>query len=1047
MIQSGILRMIGIRVKLRAAAGCVTALLQLCALAYAQVGPGIAHSRPALPSNHHYVFESIGEQLGLDTKTVTTFLQDRQGFLWIGTKQGLLRFDGTNVTTYGRKDGLPASIISQLMLGPDGTVWVGTEAGIARFDGARFLSLKLPRPELQIQSVQQLFALDQNGIYIATTTGLLWMDYSNARQFHIWTHKDGLPQGPIDALYFGADGVLWFAVDNRLGRLRTPWSKPEILSARTGTREEVITAILVDSKKNLWVRTTSHISRFDLSIATFIPDDAGVPKANDFGIPSFDSQGDLMVPTVAGLFRHINNHWESVGEKQGMAADDVFAALEDREGAIWIGYGGMGFERWPGSRNWSGWSKAEGLPDNVVWKTMRDRQGRLWIGTNNGIAMWQDGATHWRVWKERDGLAGNTVRDLALGNDGSIWALSFPGGLTRFDPVSLAAHKVPVTPSGTRDPTTIAVGWDGRIWIGNPQYLKYLRPGESAFTNVPLPADIAGSTSSVEFSRDGSLWTAGRNGIARLDGKRWLHYNSNDGLRADWVTGLAPVSSSELWFHYAEPFGLGHLQISRDGIHIEHFTTEQGLSSNSIYMVRLDSKHQVWTGSDRGVSMMDTDRHVHSFSRGDGLLWDDVSDGGFWEESDGSMLFGTSRGLARFVPSIALDQVTKSPPAVITSVKLGGLEHFGEHKSGAANKAGYKATYNQRDFAVQFAALSFRDPKNIHCRYTLNGPESDSAVTSLRETRFPSLPSGSYQFMVSCRANSLPWGLPAVVSFAIEQPWWGRWWARLLEIILLVLLVRLIFRLSTRAMERDRRRLEVAVAARSAELAEANQELREASLTDHLTGMRNRRFFTSTIDGEVGQAIRAYSDATHSTDHRDLIFYLVDMDRFKDINDYYGHHAGDLALMQIAERLTQVVRQSDILIRWGGEEFLVVSRAAERCDAQVLAQRILSAISSKPFALGDGQSLTRTCSVGWAAFPWSKSEPAALSVEQVLKLVDKALYIAKNSGRNQAIGILTAEPGAGGGENSSAEITEMDGHRVQLLRLAGAPATQAASVN
>src|SRR5690349_2706993 len=181
-----------------------------------------------LPANPRYAFEHI-EREGLSTKTVTALLQDSQGFLWIGTQSGLLRFDGTDVVTFTRDEGLPAGIINQLLLAPNGTVWVATASGVAHFDGKRFVALKLPSPTMSIQPIHQIFAIDRRGsLYIATSDGLLWVDGSDFNRTRLFTRKDGLPAGGIDALHFGSDGVVWFAIGHRLGKLRTPASAPEI---------------------------------------------------------------------------------------------------------------------------------------------------------------------------------------------------------------------------------------------------------------------------------------------------------------------------------------------------------------------------------------------------------------------------------------------------------------------------------------------------------------------------------------------------------------------------------------------------------------------------------------------------------------------------------------------------------------------------------------------------------------------------------------------------------------------------------------------------
>jgi diguanylate cyclase (GGDEF)-like protein len=160
----------------------------------------------------------------------------------------------------------------------------------------------------------------------------------------------------------------------------------------------------------------------------------------------------------------------------------------------------------------------------------------------------------------------------------------------------------------------------------------------------------------------------------------------------------------------------------------------------------------------------------------------------------------------------------------------------------------------------------------------------------------------------------------------------------------------------------------------------------------------------------VGRVLRAYSvtAAGERPDQRDLLFYVVDLDDFKAVNDLYGHDAGDRVLADTAARLTSVARQSDLLVRWGGQEFLVVSRDAGREGGEGLAQRILDVIGQQPFDAGGGRSARLTCSIGWAPFPWLIEEPTSVSHETVLKIADRALYHAKNAGRNLAVGASPA---------------------------------------
>ena len=218
------------------------------------------------------------------------------------------------------------------------------------------------------------------------------------------------------------------------------------------------------------------------------------------------------------------------------------------------------------------------------------------------------------------------------------------------------------------------------------------------------------------------------------------------------------------------------------------------------------------------------------------------------------------------------------------------------------------------------------------------------------------------------------------------------------------------------------------------ELAKANQVLQETSATDPLTGARNRRFFDTTILGDANQALRSYR--VQELRVSDLIFYMVDLDDFKEVNDRYGHRVGDQVLLEVTRRINSVIRSSDVLVRWGGDEFLIVSRYSNRAEAATFASRILTAVGNQEAGMGDaGIDLHQTCSIGWAAFPWDPGEPNAVPLEAVLGLADRGVYEAKTFGKNRAIGVLPSDNGtkilfATAGDRVST-------YRVQTLCVAG----------
>jgi len=199
----------------------------------------------------------------------------------------------------------------------------------------------------------------------------------------------------------------------------------------------------------------------------------------------------------------------------------------------------------------------------------------------------------------------------------------------------------------------------------------------------------------------------------------------------------------------------------------------------------------------------------------------------------------------------------------------------------------------------------------------------------------------------------------------------------------------------------------------SLELQRKNIELQEISFTDPLTGVWNRRYLEEIVTAEAEQVLRNYHRVrggdVRKVDHRDLVFIMVDMDFFKEVNDHYGHPAGDRLLQLVAARLSLVVRKSDVLVRWGGEEFLIMSRSADPSGTPAFCSRILETMAMERFDLGQGVQVQQTCSVGWASYPWSRTSFDAVCAEEAIALADTALYRAKALGRNQGVGIVPSD--------------------------------------
>ncbi len=386
------------------------------------------------------------------------------------------------------------------------------------------------------------------------------------------------------------------------------------------------------------------------------------------------------------------------------------------------------------------------------------------------------------------------------------------------------------------------------------------------------------------------------------------------------------------------------------------------------------------------------------------------------------MIFGGTNGFTIFDPD-ALEKNTSVPPVAISGLHIFNKPvQIGDNTS-VLNKdisvsESITLEYSQSVFTLFFTAMSYRNTQENKFAYTLHGFEKNWNYVGAdrRSATYTNLQPGSYIFKVKAANNDGLWNdVGTSLEIVVLPPPWRTWWAYFSYIIILMSTIAFfIYSQKKKVIV-----LEKMVKARTSELENKNQELEDAyikmetiSLTDPLTGLNNRRFLNNLIDRDMKRKERDYLRSRSKTNNddateNDYIFLLLDIDYFKNVNDKYGHSAGDLVITEVADILNSICRETDFLVRWGGEEFLVAVRYVNRSEAPLIAERIRQKIERHPFTLPNGETITKTCSIGFAFFPFYEDRPFAINWEVVIDIADAALYSAKRTGRNKCIGIAS----------------------------------------
>jgi diguanylate cyclase (GGDEF)-like protein len=937
-----------------------------------------------------------------------------------------------------------------------GFMWIATQGGLARYDGYRF-RVFAPNPSdpkaLPDGYLLTLLA-DGPGLWIGTeSSGLVRFDEAS-ETFRTWRSVTAGTAGPrsatVLALAKGRNGMLWVGGDGGVDRF----------DPRTGTFSHVafsglrpqprVRGIAIDRDGVVWAATSEGLFFGNARGFARFPIGAAPPA---FSAAYIDAAGTLWLGShnAVYLVDASRRHVERIDAASGDAALTPGwqrSFIEVKPGEMWIGSDSgisivdsatRAIRRIAADRDSSG-----GLTEGQTVGFLRDRSGLIWIANAAGDLLWHNPNTTgiYELSKNRPGISLGDQDVISLAAfGGKLWQGGFKGAIMSLDPKSgtIARYQLPNQPIVLR----LRPASDGTLWIGTLQGLCALRAHATAATCPAGPKIAANARITAIASSPRHLWLGTEAGIVEEDTaskavRVFRHSASLDTLSNDRVTSLHFDRRGRLWagtangldridpltgrvvrytFDPHDPDSVGPgtietiledrrgriwagavggplnvLQERQNGtVTVKHLGRADGLPNENVDGLAQSPSGRIWASTDQRMAAIDPRTlRARTFGLADGTSDYGYWGGGFAQSEDGTMFFAGGDGVTVIAPRAA-SPWNYVPPVVLTALKAGGRD-LGSYAANAGTTIDLAAQHH--DFTAEFAALDYSGPQDLHYGYRLDGYDRDwiAADSEHRSATYTNLPPGSYTLEVRGTNRLGVWsGGSLLLHVRAIAAWYESWWFRLLVALLVLGTMLLALKRRTSVLERRQRELEATVRDRTAELSQANRALEEMSLTDPLTGLRNRRFLAQNIESEIALARRQPND---------LVFFVIDVDHFKQVNDEHGHRAGDEVLVQVRERLEEVFRESDFLVRWGGEEFLAVTRGMRREDAGEMAQRVLRAIEDRAFTLGDGTQLRKTVSIGVAAYPLDPGKPEASTWWQVIECADAALYEAKEAGRN-----------------------------------------------
>lgn len=730
---------------------------------------------------------------GLSQGEVTALVQDEAGFLWVGTKAGLNRFDGQRFRVFREGEG----DIRALALAPDGGIYIGTGSGLELLQDGKIVSFGSQRGLPQAEVVG-LATDDKGSLWTAGPLGLYR---------YRGTRFERMPQfgKSVQAILRCRNGDLWVATAQNMFR----WSKGQ-LQVVTGLHGQpsmtTVSALTEGAGGRIYAGHRGGVAVIEgvqvvEHIETFAEDEPLMMSLH------VDAQGYLWWGDSAGLVRWDGHELRRFGGQDKLSVTSVHAIIEDRDGNFWLG-GDGGLARFAG-RAFTTYDESDGLPAASTRAILRTRDHKLWVGTKLGLAR-KDGKT-FTAFGLKDGLPGRFVTSLLEDDEGRLWVGTHRGLAVQSGPGTWSPR-----PFGLAQKSITSLARDslGRIWVAQAETGVFKIENGKAQA-VELPGRTFKHPRLTVDARD-HIWVSSDQGLTRLGSGAPKHYGIQEGLAHRSPCLIVAGPEDTIWFAYHSPQGFS--RIDRHGA-VTTWTRDDGLTDDAVYSLGFDPDDNLWVGSARGVDRFDRESTFDNFSLAEGYASTESNSGGFYVDGP-QIWFGTGGGLSKYVPE---QQRTRSRPVRLSNISI-------QLSSAVVEGAQPTIPHDQHDLDVHFDIIDFRPSKPSVLRARLRGYSDEWQQLMQPTWMVPDLPPGTYRLeLEAIRGDST---FSEGRSFIIDEPPWASWWALaagglgLLLCIVWVSRLRVHSRIAVLEAETDE-----LIETQEEKLRRSNAELRAANAT------------------------------------------------------------------------------------------------------------------------------------------------------------------------------------------------------------------------
>jgi ligand-binding sensor domain-containing protein/serine phosphatase RsbU (regulator of sigma subunit) len=781
----------------------------------------------------------FGIEEGLPQSSVYTMLQGKDGSIWVGTMNGVSKYNGLSFENFTKKNGLAENRVTASCQDNQGNIWFGHwSGGITKYDvQAKTFTEVLPGSIKLSKSITCIVADDKGGIWFGTKgEGLLKNENG---KFTSYTTGNGLSSNTITAMLKKKDGAVWIGTDNGITVYRSAFS---MLDRNLPSRS--ITCFLSDSKGNTWIGTSDRgILRINPKNELKIFSTTSGLASNNIKTIFEALNGAIFIGTNSdGISKYVpqlevSNYkgslFTTISTQHGLSNDHIFSIIQDREKNIWIGtqlnlnqYFDEQFEIF---------GENDGLRNSLVWSVIQDKHKNFWVGTESGLVKFipdihaakgeaitgKNKSTTYQF-MNKTGKHGEVLNTSALYEDvkGNIWYTDFGKGVSRLNPITNDIRHF-TKESGLPVNEIYAINGDGEgnIWIGTNKggLLKFDIATEKFHTYTTN--DGIGSNQVYSVFRDSKnrMWFGCLSGdltMLEAPDSQFKRFSAKEGYPANFTLCITEDQQGNIWLG---TFDQGIYRY--DGKSFKNYSTKNGLSTDTPFLMVSDDKNNLWIGTGLGIDRFNLkDETFKHYEKQDGFLGIEINPNATLKDADGNLWFGSIVGLVKYNSRLAKSNMVEA----ITSIKEPRV--FFQNVTVPED---HVFSWNQNHITFDFIGTSLTNPKRVKYRYFLEGVDKDwSPIVKENSVTYPDLEPGTYTFNVRSSNSDGVWNKePVTFQFEINAPFWKKSWFYFMILTIILVSGFIFVKVRERNLRKENIILEKKVAERTEIISKQKDEI------------------------------------------------------------------------------------------------------------------------------------------------------------------------------------------------------------------------------